>query len=666
MNKKANPLYGMRAKLLSAVSMLLVAVIMVISSTYAWFTLSTAPEVKGISTAIGANGALEMALLKGNGSGGFVDVQNDKAPAEPHLRNYFWGNLVDVSDDDIYGSNSITLLPSKLTLMDDGKINLSSILSTPSYGTDGRVDSVDANTVTGTLSTVAGQGFLQNNDFGFRGVGVASGMTDRELAFRNAKASAGSYMGLATTAAAKSLEANGGSLADIVIKKATAGGDTATYTQTDVAALNAIVDSLLGTNATEVDGVLEYIEQAYVLYVVAYAAGSNAGEGEAWRVLKSEADKGTTLSDIMAKFATEDASIALPTELTTIVDAFNATKQDVADAKTALASLTGDSITWTQLSTPLYLLADVDAMTVNGWTANEIKADQDGFVQQVMNDDMDVKVAMASGGGVYADVADHCGDYTASIVVDVVYGSLKLENVNARMETKSNIKPLSYLSQVANSVNSKGFVADASQNADKPITEFYGYILDLAFRTNAADSDLLLQTAPKDRIYSDNAENNEFTWGGGSTMSFTSTTTSFSTAQMKSLMDHIKVVFFDPTTGEVYVEAKLDTVNAKNTATGVEAALYLIGTDDALITTQADAKIKDLTQNQQTNISVLVYLDGETITNADVAAENAASMTGKLNLQFSSSANLVPTEYGDFHIKGNTTTAESTTAAESN
>ena len=70
--------YGIKGKLTSAVAMLLVAVIMVVSSTYAWFTLSTAPEVTGITTAVGANGALEMALLESNDPNSIIEVSSEE------------------------------------------------------------------------------------------------------------------------------------------------------------------------------------------------------------------------------------------------------------------------------------------------------------------------------------------------------------------------------------------------------------------------------------------------------------------------------------------------------------------------------------------------------------------------------------------------------------
>ena len=65
MVKTNSDVKSIRKKLMAAVAMLLVACIMVVSSSYAWFTLSTAPEVTGIQTSVGANGNLEIALATG-------------------------------------------------------------------------------------------------------------------------------------------------------------------------------------------------------------------------------------------------------------------------------------------------------------------------------------------------------------------------------------------------------------------------------------------------------------------------------------------------------------------------------------------------------------------------------------------------------------------------
>ena len=59
--------------------------------------------------------------------------------------------------------------------------------------------------------------------------------------------------------------------------------------------------------------------------------------------------------------------------------------------------------------------------------------------------------------------------------------------------------------------------------------------------------------------------------------------------------------------------------------------------------------------NTATTVSALVYLDGANITNADVAATASTSMTGTMNLQFASSANLVPMEYTPLIVAGTST-----------
>lgn len=62
-------------------------------------------------------------------------------------------------------------------------------------------------------------------------------------------------------------------------------------------------------------------------------------------------------------------------------------------------------------------------------------------------------------------------------------------------------------------------------------------------------------------------------------------------------------------------------------------------------------KLMDLPQSTQTEMSVLVYLDGEYVENADVAT-GTQSLTGNMNLQFASSAELKPMEYSDLHLTG--------------
>jgi len=191
------------------------------------------------------------------------------------------------------------------------------------------------------------------------------------------------------------------------------------------------------------------------------------------------------------------------------------------------------------------------------------------------------------------------------------------------------------------------------------ITDFYGYIIDLAFRTNVAGSNLLLQTAAQNRIYSNNTEN-EAIMGSGSTMTFTGSDT-FKAPNVQKLMKHIRMVFFQPSDGTILAYAALDADTPKEVdGHTVTANIYLCDATGATLNKdQTTAVITALEQNIAKAVSVLVYLDGETITNADVA-NGTASMTGSVNLQFSSSANLVPMDYADLKQGGGTTSGGTT------
>ena len=267
-----------KTKLMAAIAMLLVSSIMMVSSTYAWFTLSTAPEVTGIQTSVGANGNLEMALLP-------ADAINNKVAKDENFgitsgagdstlaadkRNVTWGNLVDVSENTFYGMDKISLYPSALNVQ-NGTLQ-SSILRTPEYGSDGRVATLAENTVTGIYDRA--NGFPQStNAWGVRAVGVSSEMTPRQLAYRNAISAANTAMSMAKSLASSSLNLNGSTLANIAVTHAT--NAAAKHTAVEVDSLEAIVNSLTGTNPDAVDGVIEYIESAYKNFVLAWVA-SNA------------------------------------------------------------------------------------------------------------------------------------------------------------------------------------------------------------------------------------------------------------------------------------------------------------------------------------------------------------------------------------------------------
>ncbi len=745
MERQATQYTSIRKKLTAAVAMLMVAFIMVVSSTYAWFTLSTAPEVTGITTAVGSNGNLEIALLPTDGD--VTKIGTASTTLDQAAKNLTWGNLVDLSD--IYGLDQIVLYPAALNagqLDENGNVISfgTAILKTPAYGADGRVSEMKENTVTGTYDS-GNQSFpVSDAAYGVRAVGVNSGMTDRQLAYRNLRSAAATAMAQAKTLAAQSLNANGATLANIAIQKAT--NDAATYDQTHVAALQAIVDDLLGTDSKT--GALEYIENAYLNYIAAAMASKEANLTDGNWAIVSAALREKTLQNFVDGFTVTDennttvATIApLAEPMLTPVKELLATIAKVESADTDLETLASQSaIPWANdttnslvgISTPLYKLADTNNMLVNGIKVSDVKDQMSALVNSVAKGGL--TVTMASGGGVYANIADHCGDYSASVVIqEVKYGNFELKELDARMETDSNQDPNFYLVKAAALFGTTYNAPVTEEGNSMPISDMYGYVIDLALRTNAASSNLLLQQQGIDRIYSTNTEDSE-TMGGGSSMTFQAVSADFTNDQVKELMSAIRIVFFTPGTNSntVLATAKLDIKNATLGADGLTALMYLYenetvykmdanknylkaddsilyyydsatnayytersesttGTGEEAVTTYTydaakkiteeametgglrvteveekvltgtDAIITAMTQNQAQKVSVLVYLDGTAVDNGDVSATGSTSMTGKMNLQFASSATLDPMDYTDLMNQGtNTGTGEGT------
>ena len=181
--KKVLMPFGLRNKLIAAISMLLVSSIMMVSSTYAWFTLSTAPEVKNISTTVAGNGSLEIALMPTGGQLSEIKASAVGADAKATDTNTKWGNLVDLSDVS-YGLGNISLYPAELNATESvdaesklytialnnadettGRLSaLTAPLAVPVYGGDGRISSVSTAGIS-LKSAVAGA----NNSYSFTG-----------------------------------------------------------------------------------------------------------------------------------------------------------------------------------------------------------------------------------------------------------------------------------------------------------------------------------------------------------------------------------------------------------------------------------------------------------------------------------------------------------------
>lgn len=650
MNKKMSKRQkDMKSKLMAAICMLLVSSIMMVSTTYAWFTLSTAPEVTGITTAVGANGNLEMALLPTDGLtaeqatdyGIKSDVGDSMSVKDASVANVTWGNLVDLGATDsfgnYYGLDKIKLYPAALNYLgaeDTTNINTSAFLKTPSYGADGRVAELKTGTVTGVYT---GTSFMQKignnvNPAGVRVIGNVSGMTERQIAFRDALSQASSAATNAARKTAASLNDNGTGLGSIVLKFAT----THTYDVDDKNTLTKLINALDndGTNG-EPTGPLVDIATSIRYYAYAYEIYANENYASKQNDIMT-----CVLTELTNKLTDSESA---PSIINTMVTKLSSTNTNVTKARNELESFGADgSYTEEQLKNVLNKLVDTSKVTLNGSALSGL--DQATVLRAYVKDG-GLFLTLPTDSGVYADIADHVGDYSAQINIpaDPLGAEYADVDVPCTMQTATNVKP-TYQSQASSKVGVLA-VPGMTDSTAAPISDYYGYIIDLAFKTNASQSYLKLQTEAMDRVYnSDTTHSSDATMGSGSTMTFTSSSQNFPNPNMMELMKNIKIIFFDPGDGLILAKAALVEKSAVYEGKTVTMSLKIDSTAE-------DNKIVDLVQNTATRVSVLVYLDGENVTNADVAFDSATSMTGSLNLQFASSATLKPMVYSDFSDK---------------
>ena len=652
MNKQqSNRMASMRKKLLAAIAMLLVACIMTVSSTYAWFTLSTAPEVKGISTTIGANGNLEMAL-------GTYDTFFGSAIPESYVgsamgtatvpaANVTWGNLVDLSDVS-YGLDKITLYPSRLN--STGTINRTSPLQFPKYGADGRVTELSDATLVGAYDATSG-GFINTpgqSATGVSGIGSASSMSKRAFAVMNNKAAMASYKAAAQNAAKDAIREHAGTLAAIALKYQNDDG-TGVVAEDDIAVLKSLIAKLQVSN----DNISESMKAA----VLVVLAAADTIDEASWQVGTGLAN-GKNIAEYVDALAvaTETAGVSIPSSVTDLVDEYEAIQAKIDAANEALPE-SGDG-EWADIKDSVSALLIASGIKIGGYTISEVKADYsaNGMGGDVIKDLFNkmntnaLTYTFTADSGIFADIAYLAGSYTSSMAFPegTTVEGLDLNMLGAKpvvVESDSTIPAKGELGLMAE-VLAPLEAPSTDPNAAVTLTDTYGYIIDLLFRTNATESDLLLQTEAANR-YMDGASDE--TMGNGSNVTFT-INAEYNRDKIEGLAAGLRVVFFD-NAGAILGVATLDVANGTVAGDAYKMNLRLVNytiNGEGVITindVKADAKLCALTANVKTGISALVYLDGDVIDNSHAGTNNGLEAT--VNLQFASSVELKPMENAD-------------------
>lgn len=711
---------SMRRKLYSALSMLLVSGIMMVTSSYAWFVMSTAPEVTGIQTQVGANGALEIALLdqKSWNDLNLLDMgdidENATTEQNAVTANLTWGNLVNL-ESATYGLSNIILQPSRLNIKQSGIEGtddytiLGTLLKTPVYGEDGRVKKLEEKAVASIYK--AEDKAFNETGYGVRAIGTAANMSTFQLGMNAARTQISNFTTSGRSAASTALNTHGGNMASIAVAYALQGKENG-YTVQDIENIKALAVDMQAA----VDQIENGMRQVYAGYITTAASGVTAADYQA------ALDEISTLP--LAQLDTKyPNAITTDYDISTFITKLENTKKLVKDATEKCDTFISQkrTYTWIEISGIITPLVNIDKMTLGGKNVTQLKnelKDENGkinFEAALKLVQGGLNITVPSGSGLLSEIADFVGDYTATVAVkNVTVGGTHLDSVDVGMETKTTYNP-PILTACSNKLAAQALTEAAGNSA---ITDYYGYAIDLAFRTNATNSSLQLQTDPANRIYNDGSSQNEALQGGGSYMTF-KTEAGLSATKMVKLMNGVRVVFMDksqnvlklakldttlgqgdyelfpkeertptnyayldafplatattyqksdiiteaeyndlPATGTVKFSAAADGTNT------VTAKLYLY----SFSMTQADTiengnvtgthntgaitignkisstAITALEADTPMIVTALVYLDGSVVNNSMVAASALQSMTGTLNLQFSSSAQLMPAQ----------------------
>lgn len=693
----------MKSKLMGAVAMLLVAAILMGSTSYAWFVLSTAPEVKDLRTTAGANGALEIALQSTNAEGnGRADITSavgsSVAKVNATVSNTYWGNVVDLSSG--YGLEHVTLYPSRLSTEArtvDGQTSYAvltnSILAAPKFGTDGRLVRLDQ--ASKTHYNVSGESagkFTDNANWGVNVIGFArNGDEAEDNSFTRAYSRAN------------------------VLAEATQ--KVATY-RTD---LRAEMEDLIERNSIGIFGIIAMIAQIPLVtdeqlfatvsdFVTSMdAIVSEAADAVRWALLanavadvryssESEEDMralGTIYKEFLQyPMTSEDAnvvtvaSIAAANGYTEIAEAAAAIATAQVRIDRAARDLNAGSIV-----TAATMLLKLDESFVYGQHRDIGVADQkialglrydfgEGYT-----DDTIFTVATPDADPIsinlFSSLATVLGDYGAEtnvwitldendneVVVDQEPSISEIPWPHYQFGIKATNKStaagwtdvsnldlapadanIGALGSVYQNVSSKTATGDILMPILRTDITAYGYSVDLAFQASENTS-LVLQQEGINRVSDINED--QRLQGAGSTMTFT-LPGDLSHEQAQRLLQCIHVVFMNTTTGTIYKVASADAATIDTVLGTATATLQLYEpsfAEDGSLTLGSRVSsnvIADLTKDTPYYITAVVYLNGDLVDSGMFSPNQVLSLDGSVNLQFASSTMLQSMNYSDYY-----------------
>lgn len=653
-------------KLMAAISMLLVSAILMCLTSYAWFILSTAPEVSNLKTTAGANGALEIALAN------TVTEGDLKKPGEPYgaevgassavfmqsveEANRYWGNIVDLTNN--YGLGNLTLYPSRLNLSSSiqNSVIMSSPLLVPKFGEDGRI--VSLSEIQKAMYDVAGKNYCFNTDYGVHLLGFfdnnESAEADNVTVYSRQDIVSSMSNNVETarenmrSEIADLINSNSKGIFGILMETALVyqSGGQKEYTDTYKPDLASIINGLDKIADEALDSL------RYAVMAMAAADEINYPNSSADK-LSELADMYAGLSEMSTDKMGQIANKNGYNEITGAINSINSVKSNINSAREQLEKF--------GMANALMRIFDLGTMQLNGQTG--LGVIQALFGMQSDPDHLGEMYIWSSASientTLFPAMAMIIGDYTAYIEQDVsVYelgltGTYHIDMYMTETTSSSGFSETDNVGALANvRENTKDLTVDGEFTIVNRVTtskSAFGYSVDFALKASKAGK-LQLQQIAVDRVtgLEDDGSGSD-TMGRGSTMQFKPAGDMTNTDR---LMDGVHIVFMRTTDGYIYGIATADMANKTVDEDGtvhaplklheaeIENGVVRAGAEtDSLLNMDADATYY---------ITAVVYLNGDTVTNDMVSATEGVSLNGRINLQFSSDADLTPMDYSDY------------------
>ncbi|MCC8018009.1 MAG: hypothetical protein LIO39_05315, partial [Lachnospiraceae bacterium] len=690
-----------KAKVMAVLWMTVISAVLLVGSTYAWVTLSTNPEVSGVSTTVTGNGSLEIALSGSEGTEPATSAVGDSSAVQDMtVSNLTWGNLVNLSDSS-YGLEDLVIYPSRLN---DNYLRTNPLLAA-GYGTDGRVSTLNASLRYATWNETQSlwQIIGSTPEYGVRAVGTvqtsSTGAADMTKLIETAQID----LALAEDAYAAVTSSNSGYMEELVAMV----GDYLDYK----------------INAGDAPDFAEYTEDIYNMYLDLRAAANELGDAyvaiaEIYQYSEYGADEGTknytpyTLADLKGKTEAEweaegitltgwDSYLALLTRLET----------DTEKAKSLYNSaLSGNAVLWADVkpvleelfpySTANYIYKGDGSSTTYSWTQIQSmwviidflcfpetttaqKAGKVAYVELTEGLLYDFEELISYS--MNTDVLEAHFTYQAYFGDDDLYIQMKVSTTSTANDVPDAISGSPEDTEVSSEITTAG--------------ETYGMAIDLWVRTNAEGTTYLVLdgAVTKDsdgnitgyegsnRIWTEYDDSMIYgtssTQGSGSCYVFY-----YSSAEERvrvlNMLEAMSVVFYNTQTGTKLATAGFDTDNCYEDESGRVTVPLTVDNSGSNVYKEATGEttpvldengnetgeytdvtndvyyVAALNQNEAVPITALLYLDGTVVTNAE--ASSAADFTGLLNLQFASTANLTTAgaEDGDLYNESVSVTAQ--------